>query len=405
MQTSLRQFQENLKKAKSEKSQLVKQVQELKQTLSDNNTRLSLSSLEEQRAKVSEHNMMECMVLQTKQLEQAKIDLEESKLEISSLRRTIHSLEHSPSKNIKNIIAGKHTENKKVLASESESESLKCAEKEIAKLRCQLNFANEAEENGKMALDDLAVALREATIEANEAKQRLSEVELELASLNTQTDSTKSILRTTQEKLWCTLEDTNRINDNFSRVKEENCALVESNKLLMEEISKLKETVNTLKIEGKQLESSLEIATIENSQLKDNVTKLEASLLSTSSSSSSRNVDSEKSKLIVTGGTTNPSIATNNTESSSGPGFLKDSSFTMVGSSTHHEKDQDDRLSWNCDEFDHIDATHIREMQNEESNISPPSTSLSSAVKKPTKNSPMLFHKLGGMLKGKRLHK
>lgn len=403
MQTNLKQFQENLKKAKSEKSQLVKQVQELKQTLTDNNTRLSLLSLEEQRAKVSEHNMLESMVLQTKQLEQAKIDLEESKLEISSLRQTIHSLEHSPSKNIKNIIARKHTENKNMMVpvSESDSESLKCAEKEIAKLRCQLNFANEAEENGKMALDDLGVALREVTIEANEAKQRLSEVELELASLSTQTDSTKSILRTTQAKLQCTLDDTNRINDDFSRVRKENCVLVESNGMLMEEISKLKETVNNLKNEGKQLENSLEIVTIENSQLKDNVSKLETSLLSTSSSSSS-----EKSKLIITGETTNPCIATDNTESDSGPVLLKDSSFTMVDcSSTNHDKDDtDDRLSWNCDEFDHIDENHIREMQNEESNVSP-STSSAAAVKKSTKNPPMFFQKLGGMMKGKRFHK
>ncbi|KAJ0984608.1 hypothetical protein J5N97_002964 [Dioscorea zingiberensis] len=207
MQQQLNQLQEELKKMKEERSRVVKELTEAKKMVSSqNNTkedlklykdRIEFLELEVQKAKESERKMLESMISQTKLLEQTKISLEEAKLEIRSLKETMNRAESL-------VNGGSHVET-------NGSSDLIRAKEEIMVLRNELKLAMGAEEKSKKAMDDLAIALKEVTTEANQVKERLLIAESELDNVRVEAQRSKNQLKSMGENYQAALEESERL--------------------------------------------------------------------------------------------------------------------------------------------------------------------------------------------------
>ncbi|XP_062149637.1 WEB family protein At4g27595, chloroplastic [Alnus glutinosa] len=145
--------------------------------LSDRNIRIQ--ELEEEIKKGEELNSktFDSLVVQTKQLEQTKILLEEAKLEIASL----------------------HERMKKLEGEKMDSLKVKTLREEMEMLKNELKLVTEAEENGKKAMDDLALALKEVATEASQAKEKLSVSQAELDCIKDEGENLKVMLKSKEE--------------------------------------------------------------------------------------------------------------------------------------------------------------------------------------------------------------
>ncbi|XP_059643163.1 putative WEB family protein At1g65010, chloroplastic isoform X2 [Cornus florida] len=178
---------------------------------------------EAERGKQSESKMFDTVVSQTKELEQTKIELEESKLEIASLRDKLDHLGITSGHSSKDL-SGYHMEEdfeglkselllpKENLASAEEDEevaSLKANSplEETDLLKNELKLALEAEERNKKAMDDLASALKEVATEANQAKEELSSTQVELEHLKEEAEQLKVLVRNTEDRYQKLLEE------------------------------------------------------------------------------------------------------------------------------------------------------------------------------------------------------
>ena len=119
--------------------------------------------------------MLESLIYQTKQLEQAKISLEEAKLEIAALRQANKGLEAAArrggaeQRSVKDLMFGG-------------------ADEEIRVLRGELRAAMQGEERSRKAADDLSVALADVTMEAKQVKVWLSEAQAELEAASAEAE-------------------------------------------------------------------------------------------------------------------------------------------------------------------------------------------------------------------------
>lgn len=174
---------------KSLKDELSKSRKEMeardKEIASLSESKKRIRELEEklEKAEQSESHLLESFMLQTRQIEQTKMDLEESKLEVAALQEKLEHLEKNKGGRNESMVDRKGN-------LESETKALK---DEIRKLRSELKTAIEAEENSKMAMDGLASALTEVAMEASTAKEKLKSTEAELTQL-------KEMLKTQEEK-------------------------------------------------------------------------------------------------------------------------------------------------------------------------------------------------------------
>lgn len=307
MQQELSRLQEELKKEKEEKSRGLQELSELKkrvQSQTDGNESLGKSGVvmlekEVQKAKVSERKMLESLVSQTKQLEQTKISLEEAKLEIRSLQESIRGLQGSAvsaSRSSRNL--GKH------LDKNGPSDVVR-AEEEIGKLRNELKLAMEAEEKSKKAMDDLAIALKEVTTEANQVKERFTRTKSELENVKAEVESSKTLLQTMEEKVQLASEESERLKleleestaawnlkengfincvkvseEEIAKLDQENSKLSDSLRVAREENFKLRDIIKQAINEATVVKEALEIARNENSQLKDLLSEKENALQS-----------------------------------------------------------------------------------------------------------------------------
>ncbi|KAJ0984564.1 hypothetical protein J5N97_002920 [Dioscorea zingiberensis] len=299
MQQQLNQLQEELKKMKEERSRVVKELTEAKKMVSSqNNTkedlklykdRIEFLELEVQKAKESERKMLESMISQTKLLEQTKISLEEAKLEIRSLKETMNRAESL-------VNGGSHVET-------NGSSDLIQAKEEIMVLRNELKLAMGAEEKSKKAMDDLAIALKEVTTEANQVKERLLIAESELDNVRVEAQRSKNQLKSMEENYQAALEESERLKfdldeaitawnakeDGFidcmkvsegemSKARLENDKLIDSQRIVREENAKLRDILKQAVNEASVVKETLEIVRNENSHLKDMIAEKENAL-------------------------------------------------------------------------------------------------------------------------------
>ncbi|KAK8966473.1 hypothetical protein KSP40_PGU007593 [Platanthera guangdongensis] len=271
---------EDLKRAKEERSQALEELKKRDEESTRIRDTVTALKIEAEKSKEAEMKMLESLASQTKQLEQTMILLEEAKLEIRNLREIPGSLEK------KGLLASVQTIQ---------------AQEEIRKLRYELRLAMEAEEKGKKAMDDFAIALKEVTTEATQLKEELAAAKSEAEKARAESELSDSSLREAKQKL---LEIT-AVYDKLKMEHEEssiawnakqdsfmNCMMISEEDMEKkdEEISRLAEAHNTAKEENSKLrdiikqavneamvvKESLEIARSENYELKEQFSEKES---------------------------------------------------------------------------------------------------------------------------------
>ncbi|KAB1200553.1 hypothetical protein CJ030_MR0G006957 [Morella rubra] len=208
--------------------------------LSESNGRIQELEAEVKKGKESDTKTFDSLVAQTKQLEQTKILLEESKLEISSLRETVKHFEGSSGKSSAaqtcmedNLGMQKALESLKSellfardsLADAQEGEKIaslkgKTLVEEMELLKNELRVATEAEENVKKAMDDLALALKEVATEANLLKEKLAVTEAELEYTKGEAEDSKAMLKSNENKYIELLDEARKEADRYKNTAE-----------------------------------------------------------------------------------------------------------------------------------------------------------------------------------------
>ncbi|KAK4373606.1 hypothetical protein RND71_008990 [Anisodus tanguticus] len=190
--------------------------------LSDFRKRIQELEDELENRKLSESKIFDAWLSKTRQFEQIKIELEESKLEIASLHKKFESFTLAPSntERLLNILAmGRlptpekemgNLDSELELANDNEkiaSSKAKALNDEITLLKNEMNLANEAEEKSRKALDDLALALKEVASEASEAKEKLSAAQLELGQVKKEAGNLKEMIKSTKARYKMFLDE------------------------------------------------------------------------------------------------------------------------------------------------------------------------------------------------------
>ncbi|XP_057970577.1 putative WEB family protein At1g65010, chloroplastic isoform X2 [Malania oleifera] len=298
--------------------------------LSEYKKRIRELEVEIGKGKESEAKMFNSFVTQTKQLEETKIALEESKLEITSLHEKLERLEGEQSSrspnashsvnSVKEALESLRSElqlTKENLTHAQEGEKLASLKaqsllEEMGFLKNELRSAIEAEEKSNKAMDDLALALKEVAMEANQVKEKLSIAQVELEHAKGEADQSKVLLNSSEGKYQELLNETNteseRLKNTVERLRveaeesllawnekeigfvscikraeeERTAAQQEYNRLLesikasenktmssREENHKLRDILKQALNEATAAKEAAGIATAENSQLKD----------------------------------------------------------------------------------------------------------------------------------------
>ncbi|KAH0755240.1 hypothetical protein KY290_025510 [Solanum tuberosum] len=171
--------------------------------------------------RLMESRIFDSLASQTREFELTKIELEESKVEISLLHEEIESLVASSEQNnwrCDGSCSGKIALEKELgclrfelglakanlaMIQERErfaSSKAKALSDEMHLVRNELKFATYAEENSQKALDDLALALKEIAAEAYEAKEKLSASQLELEQVKDEAGQLKHMVRNAEAR-------------------------------------------------------------------------------------------------------------------------------------------------------------------------------------------------------------
>ncbi|KAB5556476.1 hypothetical protein DKX38_007385 [Salix brachista] len=291
--------------------------------LSHSKKRIQELEAEVQKGNEAETKLLDSFAAQTKQLEQTKILLEESKLEITSLRKQARDLEKhdgdkvSLQKELESLKSELHLErqNRTDHVQEGDKHSAsksKSLLEEIELLKRELKLATEAEENSKKAMDGLAMALTEVAAESTQTREKLELTQEELErfkkeagilqeNINSLEDKYRTLLneerkkadryRNTAEKLQIEAEESllawNAKETGFvdcikiaeeekSYACEENSKLLEllgtaenMNKIAKQENQKVRDILKQALNEANVAKEAAGIARDENSQLKD----------------------------------------------------------------------------------------------------------------------------------------
>lgn len=191
----------------------------LEQQLSEKDYKRKFKELEAEleKRKESEANLFDTLVMQTKQLEQNKVLLEESKVEIASLEEKLKALQVDASANTKSTSPKEGLEGMK---NEGISKKAKTLVEELNVLKGELKSATKAEENSKKAMDDLAFALKEVATEANQVKAKLTLSQVELEHTKGDAERWKTMLENTEDKYKELLDVTKKEADRFKNTAE-----------------------------------------------------------------------------------------------------------------------------------------------------------------------------------------
>ncbi|KAL1289979.1 hypothetical protein HN51_058343 [Arachis hypogaea] len=184
-------------------------------TVSDFKRRVLELETELNKRKESEANLFETLVVQTKQLEQSKIFLEESKIEVASLKEKIKAIQQDGIEKEAKLSAIQGIQDGEALSSK-----LYDLIEEVNSLKNELKLATEAEENSKKAMDDLAFALKEVATEANQVKAKLTLSQVELEHAKGEAERWRAMMESTEEKYKEALEMTRKEADRYQNTVE-----------------------------------------------------------------------------------------------------------------------------------------------------------------------------------------
>ncbi|CAN6248865.1 unnamed protein product [Urochloa humidicola] len=299
MQQRVAQLEEELRREREEKARALAELERLR---SDGESaargaaeKVQLLEREAGKSKESERKMLESLIYQTKQLEQAKISLEEAKLEIAMLQQANKALEaagarrgvgFTEQRSVRDLMFGG-------------------AEEEIRVLRGELRAAAQGEERSRKAADDLAVALSDVTMEAKQVKVWLSEAQAELEAAGAEAERLRDALADTEARLRATSAERDRFRveaeecaaawgdkervlldcvraseEEVNRARQENTKLVESQRVIRDENARLRDILKQAVAEAGVVRDSLELARAENARLGDAVAEKEGALQS-----------------------------------------------------------------------------------------------------------------------------
>ncbi|KAK6923790.1 hypothetical protein RJ641_009990 [Dillenia turbinata] len=253
--------------------------------------------------------------MQTKQLEETKILLEEAKLEIASLNERVETLENLAAKQghsgeSQSCASGK--DSKKEGGEGVQSKKVKDLIEEMGVLKNEVKLATEGEEKTRKAMDDLALALKEVATEANQAKEELNSTQVELEQVKKEVERLKLQVKSSEDKYKGMLSEVKKeaeiFKNNSERLRieaeesllawngkeigfvncikqaedEKSAAIHENNKLMelltvaegkqrlaREESHKLRDILKQALNEASAAKEASRIAIDENSQLKD----------------------------------------------------------------------------------------------------------------------------------------
>ncbi|KAG2572474.1 plectin-like isoform X2 [Panicum virgatum] len=295
-QQRVAQLEEELRREREEKARALRELEETRRE-GESGARgaaekAQLLEREVDKSKESERKMLESLIYQTKQLEQAKISLEEAKLEIAALRQANKGLEAAArrggaeQRSVKDLMFGG-------------------ADEEIRVLRGELRAAMQGEERSRKAADDLSVALADVTMEAKQVKVWLSEAQAELEAAGAEAERLRGALAAAEARLRavsaehdrCRLEadecaaawaDKERVlldcvrasEEEVNRARQDNTKLVESQRVIRDENARLRDILKQAVAEANVVKDSLELARAENARLNDAVADKDAALQS-----------------------------------------------------------------------------------------------------------------------------
>ncbi|KAK4353073.1 hypothetical protein RND71_028591 [Anisodus tanguticus] len=254
--------------------------------------------------RLSESKIFDSLASQTREFEQTKIELEESKVEISSLHeqnrrccdgkialeKELGCLRFELGLTKANL--DKFQEREKFASSKA-----KALSDELFLLRNELKLATDAEEKSQKALDDLALVLKEVAAEASEAKEKLSASQLELEQVKDEAGQLKHMVRNTEARYEKLLDEAKKENETLLAEKEmgfitcikkaeeekasarhEAARLAESLKAAKKEIYKLRGILKQAINEAEAAIAAAGLAVDENIQLKDSLAEKEESI-------------------------------------------------------------------------------------------------------------------------------
>ncbi|PWA46411.1 hypothetical protein CTI12_AA507500 [Artemisia annua] len=260
-----------------------------------------IRELEDQleKTKQSESQMLESLMFQTQQIEQTKMDLEESKLEVITLHEQLENFQRG-NRNGSRPSQSAVSQRGNNFDTSRETKALK---EEIAILKSEVRSAMEAEENSKRAMDGLASALREVATEASTANEKLrltedqvkhlkEEVERLTEKLELQIETSERLRVESEESLlaWTSKEMgfiscIKKADEETASLKHENNKLREAlmgaentTRIVREESFKLRDILKQALNEASVAKEASSIARAENSELKDLLAEKEESL-------------------------------------------------------------------------------------------------------------------------------
>ncbi|CAO2046281.1 unnamed protein product [Urochloa humidicola] len=223
--------------------------------------------------------MLESLVQQTKDLEQAKIALEEAKLEVAALRQqqgaaaAAWPVPQAPQQqqwSVMDLMFGG-------------------VDEEINGLRARLRASSQAEERTRKAADDLTTALSAVTMEAKQVKAWLSDAQAELEAANAEADRLRGLLQGAEAELWLATEQVATLTSQWKeaaagwRAREKALAArartaEEDAAAARRESDALNRVLDKAAEDATKAAEALEVATTENAGLRDAVEEKERAL-------------------------------------------------------------------------------------------------------------------------------
>uniref|UniRef100_A0ACD5YTC2 Uncharacterized protein n=1 Tax=Avena sativa TaxID=4498 RepID=A0ACD5YTC2_AVESA len=244
-------------------------------------TRVQLLHRQVAAAKQTETKMLESLLRQTKELEQAKIALEEARLELATLRQGAPNANAGPAWSVMDLMFGG-------------------VDEEINGLRARLRAAALAEERSRTAADDLAAALSAVTMEAKQVKAWLADAQADLERASAEAGRLEALVRATEAELWSATEQLDAVTSEWKEAadawrarekallararaaeghaegaRQENAELVDLRRAVDDENGGLRRALERAVEEANAANESLEFATGENSKLRDAVAEKE----------------------------------------------------------------------------------------------------------------------------------
>ncbi|KAM0862018.1 hypothetical protein ACQ4PT_045525 [Festuca glaucescens] len=291
------QLEEDLRREREDRARAVQELDELRNGSARKDAeKVQLLEREVEKAKESERKMLESLVYQTKQLEQAKIGLEEAKLEMATLQQQQSSnrgLEPAPASGTWRGVMEQMSVKDLVFGGGGADDE------ELRALRAELRAATQGEERSRKALEDLSVALADVTAEAKQVKLWLADAQAGLEAANAEAGRLRGELaaaetglreqrrrRLEAEEAAASWADKERVllgcvraaEEEVCLARQENTKLVESQRVIRDENARLRDILKQAVGEANVVKESLELARVENARLNDVVDDKEAAL-------------------------------------------------------------------------------------------------------------------------------